>query len=57
MIKCFILATFIIIANHLYKIAQDYGFFTSAPQLAILACIAFIALAGITKTLTKGGSR
>ena len=53
MIKSFILATFIIIAQHLLGIALAYGFFVSAPQFAILACIAFIALTGITKLLTR----
>ncbi|MCK5608043.1 hypothetical protein KAR91_39550 [Candidatus Pacearchaeota archaeon] len=53
MIKCFILATFLIIASSLYQTAQDYGFFTNTSQFAILACIAFIALAGLTKLLTR----
>lgn len=53
MIKSFVLATFLITANCLYKIAQDYGFITSLPQLAIVSCIAFTALAGITKMLTR----
>jgi len=54
MIKCFILAAFFIVAHQLLKLAEDYGIgFDSPTHFAAFVCIAFIALTGIAKIITR----